>query len=184
MLADREIILGIQGPLVAKDEKAFDDVHPPSHGLYSLGTVPDDGFIKSVCVSGAFSGKKKKGVVYIFIIDSSNSKLRGDGYKVSQKECRKKFDNTNNPRMNDLIAVYIPQEALQINFKNDSKLNNIYMSLEHNVTIINETKKDKIWKGLKKVFKKSKGHWQWKEQNSSLELNIHVKISRKINYSL
>ena len=178
MLADGEIILGIQGDLVTKSNDSFYDVDPPSHGLYSLGTVPGNGFIESVCVSGAYSGHE--GAVYIFIIDDINSKLRGDGYKVSiispsRRECKRKFDDE--LRNNDQIAVYITNSSLrlQISFEDYAK-NNTYKFLEH-FNKINETKRKTIRKDLKEIIKKGRG--EWKELDPTLELNIQVKISCK-----
>ena len=185
MLADGEITLGIQRDLVIKRNDSFYDVDPPSHGLYLLGTVPDDGFIKSVCVSGAYNASEKEGAVYIFVIDDINSKLRDDGYKVSvespsQTGCRYKFDNKNNPKKSDQVVVYIPQEgrnkSLHINFRNASKTDNAYKLLEHDV-VINETKRKTIKKGLEEV---TNGYWQWKKLNATLELNVKVTISCKI----
>ena len=161
----------------------FDDIDPPLHGLYSLGSVPDDGYIKSACIFGDNGDER---AVWIVVINTNDRNRRGPFYKVSPTKCTDRFDNDAHPRKGDFITVYISNKShevfdwnknkiqpLQINFYNDNNSKK-YQFLE--LSSRNETSIGSIQEGIKSALKS----WKWKDlENSTLDLNIGVRIISK-----
>ena len=151
-----------------------------SHGLYSLGSVPDNGFIESVCAYGSYSDGDK-GVVYVVVINNSTKKIRSFQRVVSGLPCLDNFYNRNRPRKGDLVTVYIPKnkhdnenkktnQPLQIAFHNHSNKYK-YKFLEGSA--ISETNVNSIQQGINRGL----GKLNWKDlEDPTLTLNIQVRI--------
>lgn len=165
--------------------------------MYSLGSVPDDGYIKSACAYGSFYSDANEGVVYVLVINNSDKKMRDSVYKVkvininppSTKLCINRFDNVDHPKKGDRITVYIPQnphadgkgddranQPLQINFYNNNSRGNEYQFLERSA--IHETNFQSIRQGVKSALELPS--WKYlKDINSTLDLNIQVRFISK-----
>ena len=161
-----------------------------SHGLYSLGSVPDNGFIESVCAYGSYSdGDGDKGVVYVIVINNSTKKIRSFQRVVSGLPCLNNFYNRNHPRKGDLVTVYIPKnqhenenkktnQPLQIAFHNHSNKYK-YKFLEGSA--ISETNVSSLQQGIIRAL----GKLNWKDlEDPTLDLNIQVRIIGKIELEI
>ena len=152
------------------------------HGLYSLGSVPDNGFMVSACAFGNIVAGDK-GVVYIVIVNSDRKMRSFQKVEVSSLLCLTIFDNNNRPRKGDLITVYIPKnphhngyldnttnQPLQISFYNANNINK-YQFLE--LSAISETNVNSLIQGINRAL----GLWNWKDlEDPTLDFNIQVRI--------
>ena len=156
------------------------NITTPLHGLYSFGSVPNDGFMKSACVFGNIDDGDK-GVVYIFVIQSDGEVRSFHRVEMTpMKPCLNMFDNNQHPRKGDLLTVYIPKnphssgnttnQPLQISFYNRNNSRK-YQFLD--LSDINETSFQSIQKGITTALM----YWNWKDlEDPNLDLNIQVSI--------
>ena len=159
-------------------------------GLYSLGSVPDNGFIESACAFGNILDSYK-GVVYIVVINSDREvrSFHKVDVEVNGSLCLNKFNNNNHPRKGDLVSVYIPKgphgngnqkndminQPLQITFYSIVNSNKYkYQFLERSA--VSETNVESIKQGINRALRL----WNWKDlEDSTLNFNIQVRIIGK-----
>lgn len=174
-----------------------------------LGSTIGSGFIRSVKAYGnipidySSTTKNYSGKIYVCVIgNSSNSNgivlpsVRSfpvktkNTFNISERPALasadvQKFDNTNNPKKNDYIAVYIPRNpsrshTLQIAIRGNVTKSEPYAFLVGSEEFDEKNLENSLSKQIKNRLEG--GGWsKWKAGDPSIELNIQVKIQGEIS---
>lgn len=187
-------------PLIANQkfivtESDFDELQPPQHGLFLLGTFPETGFLVSVRAYGRIAGnasslgKNVRGILLFCLIRNSSNGPKViamfDARKVLTKEksflgtiTSKMFDNEQHPMKGDSFAVYIPEKPV---LDNNNKFHPLGIVMDKNSSI-------KVWRnvGFNKMLGKLKNgikttieqgsSSRWEDVGMAMELNVEVKM--------
>ena len=182
-----DLILGKQDGLNLSAD--FNQIEPPSQGLYLLGTLPEDGVIQSTSAFGETPQECNANGQLKFLIvrtDDDGSLRVINTYDLNQKNNETipikllKFNNEKHPHKNDLIVMYILSNPLrnwcplQVNLDTYNGQGSRYRFLEGS----NEVEGKNINNELKK-FIGDHNRDSWKDVRSNLEFNVQVKIKCK-----
>ena len=104
----------------------INEVQPPSHGLYLLGTVEKDGIFKSIEAYGTTQTNcrtntrhDRRATLKVFLLRNETKTLRTVNYfKLQPKRSdghyySSDYNSDDNPKAGDLVAVYIQKHKLQ-----------------------------------------------------------------------
>lgn len=199
-----DLILGKQDGLDLNGD--FNQFKPPSHGLYLLGTLPEDGFMQSISALGEVmcskpstpcNTTKKEGQLKFFLLRAKDGSFEVvDVYNLDTSQTKdmsrplskKDFINEKHPIKGDLMAIYILNNPvkksaknkwyrLQVNvFHNNSNYESQYKFFRGS----NNTKGEKIQNIKNKISNivRNGNMNSWMAVDRNLEFNVQVKIKR------